>query len=101
MAYDYANVTACEILKKEAERKEVLCQEIEEFWKEDCYGDVEDFFGCSPMEYKLVTSSLRGLDIEELEAMHNACDIFPATALHLAMTAVQKNNFIPVGSEKI
>ena len=95
MAYD--RLAALKHMKKENERKEVLCQEIEEFWKEDCYGDVEDFFACSPMEYKLVASSLRSLEVEEVETLSGNVAAM-STSLNLAMTAVQKNNMIEVPS---
>ena len=97
MAYDRLAVLLH--MKKENERKEVLCQEIEEFWKEDCYGDVQDFFACNEMEYKLVASSLRSLEVEEVEAMRDD-ELAMTSSLHLAMTAIQKNNFIPAGSDK-
>ena len=95
MAYD--RLAVLKHMKKENERKEVLCQEIEEFWQEDCYGDVQDFFACNEMEYKLVASSLRSLEVEEVEAIRND-ELAMISALNLAMTAVQKNNMIEVPS---
>jgi hypothetical protein len=97
MAYD--RLAVLKHMKEENERKEVLCQEIEEFWQDDCYGDVQDFFACNEMEYKLVASSLRSLEVEEVEAMRND-ELAMMSALNLAMFAVQKNNFIPAGSDK-
>ena len=95
MAYD--RLAALKHMKKENERKEVLCQEIEEFWKEDCYGDVEDFFACSPMEYKLVASSLRRLEVEAVETLSGNVAAM-STALKLAMTVVPKKTMIDVTS---
>mgnify|MGYP003120576570 CR=1 FL=1 len=86
-------------MKFENERKEVLCQEIEEFWQDDCYGDVRDFFNCSPAEYELVASSLRSLEVEEVEAMRND-ELAMMSSLNLAMFALQKSNSIPAGSDQ-
>jgi len=97
MAYD--RLAVLKHMKKENERKEVLCQEIEEFWKEDCYGDVQDFFACNEMEYKLVASSLRSLEVEEVETLSGDVASM-STALSMAMYVAKKNNFIPAGSDK-
>ena len=88
-----------EHMKGEALKKEEVCKQIEEYWEEECYGDVEDFFNVTKTgEYKIVKESLRSLEVEEvIELAENDIALLPA--LELAIFAVIKARNVTTPSE--
>ena len=66
---------------------EGLCKQIEDSWEEECYGDVEDFFGVSKIVYQTIKDSLRSLDVDELIELRDKDRSLMAT-LNLAMFSV-------------
>tara|TARA_Y100000401_G_scaffold117360_1_gene125813 strand:+ start:543 stop:893 length:351 start_codon:yes stop_codon:yes gene_type:complete len=88
-----------EYMKKEALKKEEVCQQIEEYWEEECYGDVEDFFNVTKTgEYKIVKESLRSLEVEEvIELSENERALLPT--LQLAVFALVKARNVTTPSE--
>jgi hypothetical protein len=89
-----------EYMKKEALKKEEVCQQIEEYWEEECYGDVEDFFNVTKTgEYKIIKESLRSLEVEEVIELSENEEALRAT-LNLAIFAAIKVRNVWIGSKK-